>query len=104
MHCSLGGEEEPLLEVPCGLVIRGFNVPSFGTCFDSVISGYDGDSLASVSVCSAVEARFSATLWGLIAAQLQLHRCRAAGECGVGWLGGSSLHREFQPVCNLAKL
>lgn len=81
IYRSLAREEEPLLESPGGSAIRRFNLPSSGTCFDSVTSGCD--CAASLSVRLSV--------YDPVGLQLQdpkLHAHRAVGECG-GWLGGT---------------
>lgn len=53
--------------IPSAWAARGFSVASFGTCFDSVMGGYDGHSLARISVCSETTLPYmTAILWGVM--------------------------------------
>lgn len=76
VYRSLAREGESLLESPGGSAIRRFNLPSSGTCFDSVTSGCDRAAYLSVRLC----------VYDPVGLQLQdpkLRTHRAVGECGV---------------------
>lgn len=90
-YCSLAREQEPLLEFPGGSAIRRFNFPSSGTCFDSVTSGRDCDS---ISVCAPVSLRSC----GAPAPGPQSPCTQGCRRMWGGWEGSSSFYCVFDSV------